>query len=136
MTGAKVKALRKKSGLAQKDLAIKLDVSVSTLQSWEQGRRTPTPEHIEMLIALVPKDMDVDAIEDDGVVSKPSKELTLGIIEQAEQTYLKACKEHGCDPNVGIMHSLMRTPSKPCWLKNWGKGITYKQNDDGDWKRG
>lgn len=34
--------------LSQVDLAAILGVSVSTLAAWEQGRRTPTLEHVEM----------------------------------------------------------------------------------------
>ena len=38
----KVKALRKKKGWAQEDLAQAIDVSLSTVQRWEEGRGKPS----------------------------------------------------------------------------------------------
>lgn len=38
----KVKALRKKKGWAQEDLAREIDVSLSTVQRWETKRVKPT----------------------------------------------------------------------------------------------
>ena len=36
-----VKAIRKKLGKSQSELALMIGVSVATLQNWEQGRRRP-----------------------------------------------------------------------------------------------
>lgn len=36
-----VKAIRERLGLSQSEFALMIGVSVSTLQNWEQGRRTP-----------------------------------------------------------------------------------------------
>jgi len=38
---ADVKAIRRKLGKSQSEFALMIGVSVSTLQNWEQGRRTP-----------------------------------------------------------------------------------------------
>lgn len=43
--GAKIKAYRKKHGLAQAELAAKIGVKHFTLRSWEQGKTKP-PYHI------------------------------------------------------------------------------------------
>ncbi|HEX7324700.1 MAG TPA: helix-turn-helix domain-containing protein [Rhodanobacteraceae bacterium] len=40
--GLKVKDIRRATGLSQAHFAALLDVRVSTLQNWEQGRRAPT----------------------------------------------------------------------------------------------
>ena len=37
-----VKAIRERTGLSQSKFAIRLGVSVRTLQEWEQGRRNPS----------------------------------------------------------------------------------------------
>ena len=37
----KLKELRKLSGFSQEELAEAADVSLATLQSWEQGKRVP-----------------------------------------------------------------------------------------------
>ena len=41
MTKEKIKAIRHKFGLTQKQFAEKLGVSIRTLQHWEQGDRNP-----------------------------------------------------------------------------------------------
>lgn len=38
----KLKELRKLSGFSQEELAEAADVSLATLQSWEQGKECPT----------------------------------------------------------------------------------------------
>lgn len=42
ITSTTVQQLREKTGLSQRDLAQLMQVSVKTLQNWEQGRRNPT----------------------------------------------------------------------------------------------
>lgn len=44
MTGPEIKALREARGLTQAALAALAGVSTSALESWEQGRRRPSPE--------------------------------------------------------------------------------------------
>jgi putative transcriptional regulator len=46
---ADVKAVRKKLGKSQADFALMIGVSVSTLQNWEQGRRTPEGPALALL---------------------------------------------------------------------------------------
>jgi putative transcriptional regulator len=36
-----IRAIRERLGLSQSEFALMIGVSVSTLQNWEQGRRTP-----------------------------------------------------------------------------------------------
>ena len=46
------KAVREKTGLSQSDFARLMQVSVKTLQNWEQGRRRPTgPAKVLLKIA-------------------------------------------------------------------------------------
>jgi len=48
----KVAKYRKKSGLTQIELAEKLDISQSTLSSWESGKLTPSMPHIEQMAKI------------------------------------------------------------------------------------
>jgi transcriptional regulator with XRE-family HTH domain len=45
-------ALRQKMGLTQRALGGLLGISEQTIQHWERGRHSPTPEHLERLLAL------------------------------------------------------------------------------------
>ena len=49
---AQIKAIRKATGLSQAKLAALLDVQVTTLQNWEQGRREPSGPAKALLKAL------------------------------------------------------------------------------------
>lgn len=49
MLGDNIKALRKKNGYSQQDLADKLNVSRQTISSWEVNRTEPTMGNIEMM---------------------------------------------------------------------------------------
>lgn len=49
---------RKKSGLSQAEFAMLLDVSVRTLQEWEQGRRQPSGA-AKTLIAIAERRPDI-----------------------------------------------------------------------------
>lgn len=48
-----VKAIREKIGLSQNDFARLMQVSVKTLQNWEQHRRTPTGPAAALLKIVV-----------------------------------------------------------------------------------
>lgn len=47
-----VKAVRRKLNVSQKELATAIDVSVDTVKSWEQQRRTPTGLACKVLTLL------------------------------------------------------------------------------------
>lgn len=49
---AQIKRIRKATGLSQTKLAAMLDVQVTTLQNWEQGRREPSGPAKALLKAL------------------------------------------------------------------------------------
>ncbi|MDZ3797795.1 MAG: NadS family protein [Xanthomonadales bacterium] len=49
---AQIKSIRKATGLSQAKLAALLDVQVTTLQNWEQGRREPSGPAKALLKAL------------------------------------------------------------------------------------
>lgn len=55
-----MKTLRVASGLTQEELARELNVSVSTVQKWEQGLSIPrmTPADMQKLIRVLKTDMD------------------------------------------------------------------------------
>ena len=53
-----VKGLREKTGLSQKDFAIKYKLSLKQLQSWEQGWRNTPESTLYMLERLVTLDFD------------------------------------------------------------------------------
>ena len=46
---ADVKAVRDKLGASQSEFALMIGVSISTLQNWEQGRRTPDGPALALL---------------------------------------------------------------------------------------
>ena len=50
--GLPVRAIRKATGLSQTQFAKAIDVHVTTLQNWEQGRREPTGPAKALLRAL------------------------------------------------------------------------------------
>ena len=52
MDAAQIKSIRKATGLSQAKLAALLDVQVTTLQNWEQGRREPSGPAKALLKAL------------------------------------------------------------------------------------
>jgi len=47
MAPDEIRAIRQSLGLNQADFAERLGVSKDTVNSWEQGRRTPCCEHME-----------------------------------------------------------------------------------------
>ncbi len=49
---AHIKSIRKATGLSQAKLAALLDVQVTTIQNWEQGRREPSGPAKALLKAL------------------------------------------------------------------------------------
>ena len=51
-----IKQSREKLGLTQIEFAKKLNVSVQTVQAWEQGKRNPRPMAIDYIKSLVSKD--------------------------------------------------------------------------------
>ena len=44
-----IKALRERAGVSQREFSAMLDVSLRTLQEWEQGRRVPTGPAMTLL---------------------------------------------------------------------------------------
>ena len=48
----KIAKYRKRSKLTQEELATKLDISQSTLSSWESGKLTPSMEYIDKLALI------------------------------------------------------------------------------------
>jgi DNA-binding XRE family transcriptional regulator len=56
-----IRELRDKLGLTQQDLAVKLDISVSTVASMESGRHEPRLELARKLAAVL--GVSMDAIE-------------------------------------------------------------------------
>jgi transcriptional regulator with XRE-family HTH domain len=56
-----MKELRQKKGIRAQDVARILNVGVSTVNSWEQGRATPRFEQIRPLMNLY--DVDFDELE-------------------------------------------------------------------------
>jgi len=49
---AQIKSIRKATGLSQAKLAAVLDVQITTIQNWEQGRREPSGPAKALLKAL------------------------------------------------------------------------------------
>lgn len=52
MTADDIKALRKSTGLGQRDLADALGVDVALVREWEKGERFPTKAHCERMEAV------------------------------------------------------------------------------------
>ncbi len=50
-----IKESREKLGLTQMEFAVKLNVSIQTVQAWEQGIRNPRPMAIDYIKSLVNK---------------------------------------------------------------------------------
>ncbi|HHX75644.1 MAG TPA: helix-turn-helix transcriptional regulator [Limnochordia bacterium] len=49
MLGARIRELRNKKGMTQKDLASLLGVTDAAIGMWENGRREPNAEHIKRM---------------------------------------------------------------------------------------
>ena len=56
--GKRLSVLRVEREFTQKQMAEKLQVSVSTYANWEQGRREPDIEHLIMLAEILEIDMN------------------------------------------------------------------------------
>ena len=56
-----IKALRYKAGLTQRQIADKLDISVTAYQNWEYGRSFPSPDKIKLLASVLGVDGSVIA---------------------------------------------------------------------------
>jgi DNA-binding transcriptional regulator YiaG len=50
---AAIYQLRERNSITQEELATKLNVSVNTVQKWEQGRATPQPRNLRTLLRLM-----------------------------------------------------------------------------------
>jgi DNA-binding transcriptional regulator YiaG len=55
MTGDEIRRARRTLGLTQVGMASALGVSTMSVESWEQGRRTPPPEVAEKILHLLAK---------------------------------------------------------------------------------
>ena len=62
MTPEEIKALRDRLGISTMAFAILLGVSVDTVRSWEQGRRTPNEETTALLDDLSASTAIVDEV--------------------------------------------------------------------------
>lgn len=49
----RLKSIREKAGFSQDSLARKLDISVSTVSKWEQGRGGPNKDNLSKLVRLL-----------------------------------------------------------------------------------
>ncbi|MGG5333746.1 helix-turn-helix domain-containing protein [Enterococcus sp. AZ163] len=58
MLGDRIKLLRQKNNLTQKELATKLKLSHQTIGSWERDRTEPSAEHLKKLAQIF--DVSVD----------------------------------------------------------------------------
>ncbi|MFB6271992.1 MAG: helix-turn-helix transcriptional regulator [Salinibacter sp.] len=59
--GAKIKESREEHGFTQQDLANELDVSLQTVQGWEQGRYAPSARAAKSALKKV-LNIDVDTL--------------------------------------------------------------------------
>ena len=55
----KLRAWRKAQKLSQSQAALKLGVTIDTLQNWEQGRHIPRPFVLRVVLGIVDKDLGV-----------------------------------------------------------------------------
>jgi DNA-binding transcriptional regulator YiaG len=54
----KLRAWRKAQKLSQSQAALKLGVTIDTLQNWEQGRHIPRPFVLRVVLGIVDKGLE------------------------------------------------------------------------------
>lgn len=70
----KIKEIRNKSGLSQKDFAKRHNVPLRTLQHWEQGRRNP-PQYV--IDSIIMKEQDAGLIKHYKIFPKDNFNITI-----------------------------------------------------------
>ena len=56
-----IKAARERAGLSQSQAAVELEVPLSTLQAWEQGKNKPNAENLLKLLPLLQQPLSTRA---------------------------------------------------------------------------
>lgn len=75
----RIKALRKRAGLTQIELAEKLSISEQTVKRWEWGERIPRADDLNRLAAVF------GITTDELINGSPTKELKINFIWEVEQ---------------------------------------------------
>jgi transcriptional regulator with XRE-family HTH domain len=82
-TAERIHMLREQSGMTQQDLALRLGVTRSSVNSWEMGISTPTTDKIAELAQLFKTSSDYIL----GITSEKTLQMDLLSMDQQELVY-------------------------------------------------
>ena len=95
--GSQIKAIRKKRGLTQKELADKLGVTASVISQYETGARNPKQSTIERLTSVLNCTYGIEAVISDNtqanIFLEESEEMTN--IEQDLISFFRSLNDTG-----------------------------------------
>ena len=114
----KLKVLRKKQGLTQKDIADLVHVNRVTYTNWEQGMREPNFEKLSMLACIF--DVSIDYLLSENL--EISKESYLKLKEEKKNLFSVRLKE------LRLQHGFSQ--------EELAEKIGIKQNSYSDWENG
>lgn len=114
----KLKVLRKKQGLTQKDIADLVHVNRVTYTNWEQGMREPNFEKLSMLACIF--DVSIDYLLSENL--EISKESYLKLKEEKKNLFSVRLKE------LRLQHGFSQ--------EELAKRIGIKQSSYSDWETG
>ena len=114
----KLKVLRKKQGLTQKDIADLVHVNRVTYTNWENGKREPNFEKLSMLACIF--DVSIDYLLSENL--DISKESYLKLKEEKKNLFSVRLKE------LRLQHGFIQ--------EELAKRIGIKQSSYSDWETG
>lgn len=86
MIGQKIKELRKRNKLTQKELSEKIDVKQPHLNRWENGARNPSIDTLKKIAKIFDISLDLLVFEDSDIIKINGKDKTpLSQLKQFEK---------------------------------------------------
>jgi len=89
-----IKKLRNKLKLSQRALATWLNVSLNSVQAWEQGIRNPSHAILRLLEIFDKSFSSIEAIYDSKPITKKNKSSSATLISEKPQTRVAAKSNH------------------------------------------
>ncbi len=125
MDNTSFKLCRKKAGLSQKDVALKLNITQGAISAWESGRNRPDVEMIQKLAVLYNVSADeLIGNEPQETLWKPIDiELEPDDSEGIDFIPLVASLRCGWGSNGNGFSVIKKIPVPPSYKKRWGEDI-------------